>query len=424
MSCGALGVAHADDFTWVPGEGRTTESPLAFGPFTGEFRLDAAYHYSFAQPVDDTISGSSEAFRHAELQVTQLGIGGDFNHKGVMGRVMTQFGVYATGTPRNDASPARGQWQLADAYRYLSEAYGGYHIDALKGINIQAGLFLSYLGLASYYQANNWTYQPSFVSSVTPWYFNGVRVQVMATDELKLEGWLVNGWQSYGRFADAPGGGLQILYRPTGRLSIVSNHYYGSDTLGNEDRKRLHTDNSVAYKYYERAGAAGLSRAAASVTLDAGCETGGGVSCFGGSAAAPSQYLLGFMAYTRLWFDADRFGLTLGGGAITNPGRYLALIPPVNGATATSGTPYFTASPGDSLKVWDVQVTGDYMPNQFVTFRLEFNHRYANVPYWSGAGGVTPPGGNQGAPGSEVPGWTPDLVKNENRLTAALLVKL
>ena len=38
--------------------------------------------------------------------------------------VMTQFGMYSQTTPRNDASPARGQWNLADAYRYVSEAYG------------------------------------------------------------------------------------------------------------------------------------------------------------------------------------------------------------------------------------------------------------------------------------------------------------
>ena len=47
-----------------------------------------------------------------------------------------------------------------------------------------------------------------------------------------------------------------------------------------------------------------------------------------------------------------------------------------------------------------MQVTFDYMPSQFVTFRLEFNHRAANVPYFAGEGGVTPPGGNTGAPGS------------------------
>ena len=70
------------------------------------------------------------------------------------------------------------------------------------------------------------------------------------------------------------------------------------------------------------------------------------------------------------------------------------------------------------------QTTLDYMPDGFITFRLEFNHRAADVPYYAGQGGVTPPGGNQGAPGSTVKGFNADLVKTEDRLTAALLIKL
>ena len=404
------------NFSWVPGNLGATEKPLSFGPFVGEVRVDVAYHYSFNHPKDDTISGSTEVFRHGEFQLTQLGIGGDFYYKGVMARLMTQFGLYSQTTPRNDASPARGQWSLANAFRYISEAYGGYHIDVMNGINLQAGIFLSYVGLFSYYQFDNWTYQPSYVSSNTPWFFEGMRIQIFPSDKLKIEPWLINGWQAYGRFNSALGLGLQILWRPTGWVSLLGNQYFGADTLGIPDRRRVHTDDSVMVKYYENRNGV-LSKAAASLTLDAGCEYGGGVDC-------STQYFLGFMLYNRFWFIEDHFAFTFGGGAITNPGRYLVLLPPINGATAISGTDYFTENPGDKFKAWDMQVTFDYMPNPFVTFRFEFNHRAANVPYWSGRGGVTPPGGNQGDPGSVVAGWAPDLVNDENRLTGALLIKL
>jgi len=403
------------DFSWAPGNYGSSEKPLKWGPFTGELRVDAVYHYSFEHPRDNTISGSSEVFRHNEVQVTQLGFGGDFFYKNVQARLMTQFGMYATTTSRNDASPGKGQWRLDDAYRYISEAYGGYHINALGGINIQAGIFMSYVGLWSYYNFDNWTYQPSYVSSNTPWFFDGVRVQIFTSDKLKIEPWLVNGWQSYGKFNTAPGFGVQVRWSPTGNFAVVGNQYYGTDTLGNEDRMRVHSDDSVMVKYYENKGGL-FSKAAASATFDAGCEYGGGVDC-------GSQYFLGFMTYQRFWFAADHLGLTVGGGAITNPGRYLVLVPPVNGATAFSGTPYFTAAPGDKYGAWDMQVTADYMPQEFLTFRVEYNHRAANVPYFSGTGGVTPPGGNQGTAGSQVTGWSPDLVNVENRLTAALMVK-
>ena len=403
------------DFSWVPGNAGAAERPLTAGPFTGEFRLDDAYHYEFSEPSDGTISGSSEVFRHGEFQVTQLGIGGDLLYKNVMGRIMTQFGLYSMTTPRNDASPGRGQWQLADAYRYVSEAYGGYHWDALHGVNLQAGVFMSYIGLWSYYNADNWTYQPSYVSSNTPWFFNGMRVQIFPSDKLKIEPWLVNGWQSYGRFNTAPGGGGQILWRPNGSFEFVGNQYLGTDALGIKRRTRLHTDDSFMGKYWDHPNRT-LDKAAWSLTCDAGGESGGGVSY-------STQYFLGFMAYNRVWFDHDHLGLSVGGGAITNPGRYLVLLPPINGATAFSGTPYFTENPGDPFKAWDMQVAADVSPQPFITFRAEYNHRAANVPYFSGGDGVTPPGGDQGLPGSTVANWTPDLVKTENRLTLAMLVK-
>jgi hypothetical protein len=203
------------DFTWLSGNPRTTETPLDTKAFTGEFRADTNFSYSFNKPQDDTISGSTEIFRSGEFQLTQLGIGGDFHYDNVQGRLMTQFGMYSTTTPRNDASPGRGQWQLDNAYRYISEAYGGYHFDTMNGVNVQAGIFMSYIGLWSYYNFDNWTYQPSYVSSNTPWFFNGMRVQIFPNDKLKIEPWLINGWQSYGKFNHAPGG-------PTARCRLCS----------------------------------------------------------------------------------------------------------------------------------------------------------------------------------------------------------
>ena len=419
------------DFTWLNGNPRTKTPAFDSKFFTPEIRADVDYIYDFRHPKDDTISGSSEVFRANEVQLTQLGVGGDFHYDNVRARLMTQIGMYSQTTPRNDASPSRGQWNLDNAYRYVTEAYGGYHFNALHGINVDAGIFLSYVGLFSYYNFDNWAYQPSYVSSNTPWFFNGVRVQIFPTEKLKIEPWFMNGWQAYGRFNNRPGVGGQILWRPNGWLSVLGNQYaLGADALGQPGRIRYHTDDSIEVKYYDHPERL-LDKAAFSLTGDAGCERGGGVSCAGDSVKVvagqrviwPKQSFLGFMVYNRLWFHKDLFGLTIGGGEINNPGRYLVLLPPINGATAASGTPYFTENPGDPYKAWDASGTFDWMPSQYITFRWEYNHRAANVPYFSGPGGVTPPGGNTGASGSVVPGWAPDPRKSENRLNMAILVK-
>ncbi len=411
------------DWTWLNGNSRTKESPLDTKYFTPEFRADTTYIYDFAHPQDHTLTGTSESGRTDEFQVQQLGVGGDFHVGNVQGRLMTQFGMYSTMTPRNDPTVGKGQWQLDNAYRYLSEAYGGYHINALHGINIQAGIFMSYVGLFSYYNFDNWTYQPSYVSSNTPWFFNGMRVQIFPTAKLKIEPWLINGWQSYGTANSRRGLGMQVLYRPTGSVAFISNNYgVGQDALGVPGRTRWHTDDSIEVKYYDHPERL-FDKSAFTLTLDAGCESGGGVTCFANSKGLPKQYFLGGMLYNRFWFHRDIFAVTLGGGMMVNPGRYLVLLPPVNGATAFSGTPYFTENPGDQFKGWDASATFDYMPVQFITFRWEYDYRGSSVPYFAGKGGVTPPGGNTGLPGSLVPGFSPDLRVSEHRLNMAMLVK-
>jgi hypothetical protein len=468
------------DWTWLNGNPRTKEAAFDSKFFTPEIRADITYTYDFNKPVDNTISGSSEIFRSNEIQLEQLGLGGDFHYDNVRARFMTQFGMYSATTPRNDPSPAKGQWDLDTAYRYLAEAYGGYHINALNGINVDAGIFLSYIGLFSYYNFDNWAYQPSYVSSNTPWFFNGLRVQIFPNPHLKIEPWFINGWQSYGSANSRKGLGGQIKWTPRPWVNVISNNYgLGHDDLYIPNRGRIHTDDSIEIKYYDRPEQT-LDKMALSFTGDMGCEFGPstttssgvylqGVGCKGDTkdknsiggdyfraGLNPKQSFIGYMLYNRMWFKKDRYGLTVGGGQINNPGRYLVLDPPINGETAESASinaPYFTGNPSDPFKAWDSSITFDYMPRQYITFRWEYDYRHASVPYWSGRGGVTPPGsggvpytnngypqffacndGNSsmqeslsaaqtacGAQGSTV--WFPDLRKDEQFIDMAIMVK-
>ncbi|MGD0482169.1 MAG: outer membrane beta-barrel protein [Terracidiphilus sp.] len=416
------------DWTWLNSNGHQTDSPMATKYFTPEFRADANYTLDYNHPKDDTLGGSTETFRSDEWQLEQISIGGDIHINNVRGRILTMDGLFATTTVRNDGSPNRGQWDLANAYKYVSEAWGGYHWDVAHGLNVDAGIFVSYIGLFSYYNFDNWTYQPSFVSSNTPWFFNGLRIQYFPTSKLKIEPWIINGWQSYARYGSKPGLGGQILWRPKPYLDFVWNNYgLGEDDSSNLGRSRIHADYSAQVKVYDQPTKL-LDKIAFTVTGDAGCEYGGGpvsfatsngalnskglspmtgttdtynggVNCHGNSKnGRPKQDFVGWMMYNRYWFRKDLYAVTLGGGQMNNPGRYLTLLPPIDGATAITGTPYYTENAGDRAQMHDGTVTFDYMPSQFITFRLEEGYRYSDTPYWTGRGGITPPGGNNGAP--------------------------
>ncbi len=386
------------DFTWLNGNPRNKDTVWDSKFFTPEIRFDTHFVEDANQPRDHTIDGSTEEFRSGEFQVEQASFGGDFHWQNVRGRILTMFGMFATTTPRNDASAGVGQWDLRDAYRYVSEAWGGYHFDVSHGLNVDAGIFVSYIGLFSYYNFDNWAYQPSYVSSNTPWFFNGLRIQWFPTNKLKIEPWIINGWQSYARYNGHRGLGGQILYRPYEWLSLVFNNYgNGTDDLNIPGRSRIHTDDSIEVRYYNNPGSTGVSKMAFSLTGDAGCEYGAGVTCHGGNGG-PKQSFLGWMLYDRTWFHRDLLGLTVGGGMMNNPGRYLTLLPPIDGADAVSGTPYFTTNPGDKAHMWDATITLQYMPKEYITWWTEAGYRHSDVPYFAGRGGITPPGGNNGDP--------------------------
>ena len=418
------------NMTWQNGNDRRDEPVLQTKYFTGSIMLDASYTYSFNNPVDNTVVGSTALARNNELQVSCAALGGEFNYEGARAKIMTQFGTRSTVVPRNDYSPYRGQYDLANVYRYISEAYAGYHFNVWYGINVDAGMFMSYIGLNSYYQVENWEYQASFTSDNTPWFFNGIRVQVFPTKKLKIEPWIINGWQSYGKFNTMPGFGANITWCPNENVKLLTNDYYGTDAAMIPDRKRFHSDNSLLVRYYKRPQAKGISQAAFSLTADIGFENGGGVKAFNGDSSTPTQHFLSAMIYNRIWFNNNKFAWTIGGGVMTSPGRYLVLyptgdaspLPDPKNPTQTAGTHPFSANPGDKFSGWDCSTNIDWMPNQSLTVRLEYVHREADVPYFAGRGGVTSPTGYTTTPLPAT--WAPDLVKTEDRLILAVLFRL
>jgi len=465
---------------WMNGTSRESSPIFDTKFFTPEIRFDANYLQSLNHPKDHTIDGSTEEFRSGEFQIEQVSFGGDFHWQNVRARFLSMFGLFSVTTPRNDASQAVGQWDLQGAYKYFSEANAGYHFDVAHGLNVDAGIFVSYVGLFSYYNYDNWTYQPSFVSSNTPWFFNGLRIQYFPTQNLKIEPWIINGWQSYAKYNKHPGFGGQILWIPSDSLKLVFNTYtLGQDNLSNQNTngvplnagangnqsvqiattsipgspyvnwskvQRIHEDDSILVKYYDNPqGGRGITRMAFSLTVDVGCEYGGGVSCTGGPN---KESFLGAMFYDRTWWNNNRYAITWGGGAYSNPGRYLALLPPINGATAATGTAYFSENPGLKLFQWDTQLNFQYMPRDWITWWTEATYRHSSVPYWSGPGGITAPGAlptgsgsasgnvtgtpggfvcNNGTPGSSCAGqgglWEPDLRMREIILGAGVMVR-
>jgi len=433
------------DFSWLNGTSRKTTPPLIDSKyFTSDITFDFDYTHSFNKPIDNTVVGSTALARDNELQLSFMGFGGDIHVDNIRGRIMMQFGTRTTVVPRNDGSSYKGQYDLQTIYRYISEAYVGYHWDVWHGINLDGGIFMSYIGLFSYNNFENWSYQPSYTSDNTPWFFNGLRLQTFPSDKVKVELWLVNGWQSYGTFNHSPGMGASIYYRPKESTAFVFNNYYGKDDEGAPNRYRFHSDNSYELRYFNRPNAKFITKAAFSITGDFGFENGDGVQPFlTKSSSLPAQNFISGMFYNRLWLG-NHFAWNIGGGYMHNPGQYLVLAP-----TGYADTLFQKQTgPGSTFDAWDCSTTIDYMPSQNMTLKLEFVHRNIvdigaapGTPqlqgYFAGPGGVTSPTGytntggytytSNGAsiapPLSSWGGWMPDMAKSESRIIIAAVVR-
>lgn len=406
------------DLSWINGQNRQTNFPLTLTDkktgetiLTGVAYMDGYYNYNFNKPIDNTQTISSSIGRTNEFTVNMASIGIETNYKNVIGRLWLQYGQMASIVQDLDGTVGHGRNTSISNLKYIREAAAGYHFNKWYGINVEMGIFMSYIGLESFVINENWSYQRSMPCDFTPFYFSGARIQAYPSKKLKQEIWLLNGWQSYNSWNQQLGLGSSTYWRPTENLQLVANFYLaGHDTRNNPGVLRFHHDHSAVGRYYKNKESRGMSQAAFSINNHYGFQSGNGVK-------SKDNYMLGTSVSNRVWFNKNRLAVTLRGDYVTNPGAYLAFSPsPVadndfNDALAA----------GRDLELFQGTATFDVMPNDHITFRLEYGYRNSNIPYFAGRGGTTSPDGWVDTP---VGTWRPDLVTTESRITAAVSFRL
>jgi hypothetical protein len=243
------------------------------------------------------------------------------------------------------------------------------------------------------------------MSDETPYYFFGFRGQLFPSDKLKIELWLVNGWQTFGQWHEGRAGGYLWNWRPNGWLSVVNSIYAGQEAQGDPDSLRVYSDNDLQIRYFERKGASFLRSMAISLVGDIGYEHRGN---------APSGPM-GGVTLTHRWDWTERWKSTLRGDFLYDQTQAISPKFPVGAAYPWTGTnPFFAAGLTGTLDFW---------PSPWLVTRLEYSHRIANQPLFSGSGGITGPNGE--LPSSSNPGpFTPDLRYTDDRLLLNVTLRL
>lgn len=403
------------DFTWLNGNNRQPDSLLKVGPLTFGMIVDSYYLFQFARPIDHTAFPSTVAPRYNELSLNMVGFGAelppnaiDSKNGGPVGQFNLQWGATAEATMGQDTTFARGSYLSRTAYLPIRTASAGWHFHWLHGVNIELGIFPSYVAMESYLPEENWNYLHPFVSDFTPYYFSGSRTQIFLTQKMKIELWVVNGWQTFGSWQEGRAGGLLWNWRPSEHFSLSSAAYAGQDVPLDSKSSRWYSDNYAQYQYYK--GSSGLVRSAAiAAVADVGYQ-------YRGTPGARDGLLNGESLSNRIEFQGDVMW-TLRTDYYYDQGQSI-----VTGFPVTS--PYIRPDQDRPFSGGGIATTLDYWPSPWSLFRVEYMHRASNIPFFSGHGGISGPAGIAPATPAEAAAFTPDLRKFDDRIVGNVTLRL
>lgn len=401
-----------DDYSWMNGNNRQPSSLLTTGPLTYQLYIDTFYAYQFSNPKDHTIFPTTVAARHNEFGVNLASFGVEVTGlDGPIGRLYLQDGINTETDSGQDATTTRGYFLQQRSMLAIQQVGAGWHFHEMDGINVEVGLFPSYVGLESYLPQENWNYLRPFLSDFTPYYFTGSRTQLFFTPRLKLELWLVNGWQTYGKFNDAFGVGYLINWRPNANLSLTNSVYKGSEEPADEDSDRFYTDNYVQWRYYQNPRAI-IKSSSISIVLDWGYEKRGDTDKAGENGPMYGTSISNRFEFSQKWASTLRYDYYYD--------KTMALIIQPPRASDGAGAAPITY-PDGPFKGAGYTATLDFTPSPWLIYRLEFMHREANFPFFSGHGGITSGTGLKTSPQT---GFVPDLRNSDDRLVANITLRL
>jgi hypothetical protein len=125
---------------------------------------------------------------------------------------------------------------------------------------------------------------------------------------------------------------------------------------------------------------------------------------------------MGGISLAHRWDWTEQWKSTLRGDFMVDQTQAISPRFPVGSAYSWKGTdPFFAAG---------VTGTLDYWPSPWIVTRLEYSHRIANQPLFSGPGGITGPGGELPASAAAAATFTPDLRYTDDRVLFNVTLRL
>jgi hypothetical protein len=124
-----------------------------------------------------------------------------------------------------------------DAFRFLQQAYASYNAPIGNGLLIEAGVFLSHVGVEATPSKDNFNWTRSNLYNNLPFYHTGVRATYALSDKLTVMGMFANGWNSVVDGNENKSFSAMLTYKPVSELAIGLTYFGGVErayTIGTQ----------------------------------------------------------------------------------------------------------------------------------------------------------------------------------------------
>lgn len=185
--------------------------------------LEMYYGYDFNKPDNNNRPGF--VYSHNRSNEVNLNLGfikANYENGTVRANLALMAGTYT------NANLAAEPGVLKNIY----EANAGLKLSKTANLWVDAGIFASHIGFEGAVSKDCWVLTRNIASDNTPYYESGAKITYITEDgKLTATALYLNGWQRIQRQEgnSQPAGGLQLVWKPTDKITLNYSNYLGSE---------------------------------------------------------------------------------------------------------------------------------------------------------------------------------------------------
>jgi hypothetical protein len=212
------------------------------GPTTLSGFVDTYYGYNSNQPVSRTTLYRNFDINSSQFALNMLELVADKSPDAAASRVGYHLAL-GFGEAVNQMNAGELGFD-----QYLKEGYLEYLAPVGKGLQINAGKFVTPAGAEVIETKDNWNYSRSLLFALAiPYFHYGASAKYAFNPKFALTGYLVNGWNNSVENNSGKTTGFSAAWTPTSKISLVQNYLVGPEQFNDNSNFRHLFDTVFTY---------------------------------------------------------------------------------------------------------------------------------------------------------------------------------